>query len=90
MEAAWDRSIWYGISPLFHRVPSLLSVTEEKLWSLAELHQAVLQGMVSDPLVLPAVFSPDVPLYHVTVFELLAVLCCRQGARRAAVVWCTW
>uniref|UniRef100_G1N8T4 DALR anticodon binding domain containing 3 n=1 Tax=Meleagris gallopavo TaxID=9103 RepID=G1N8T4_MELGA len=28
----------------------VLLVTEEKLWSLAELHQAVLQGMVSDPL----------------------------------------
>ena len=49
MEAVWDRSRWHGISPLSHRVPSLLSVTEEKLRSLAELQQAVLQGTVSDP-----------------------------------------
>lgn len=90
MEAVWDRSRWYGISPLSHRVPSLLSVTEEKLRSLAELQQAVLQGTVSDPLVLPAAFSPDVPFCHATVFELVAVLCSRQGARRAAAVWCTW
>lgn len=32
-------------------------MTEEKLRSLAELQQAVLQGMVSDPLVPPAAFS---------------------------------
>lgn len=86
MEAVWDRSRWHRISPLSHRVPSLLSVTEEKLRSLAELQQAVLQGTVSDPrhcLLLSLLMFPSVMPRCLNL-----LLCCAAGRVPGELLQC--